>query len=184
MKKKIFLGQSRKLNRKQVKGAIELFEKDGFNVSKIARIYGVNRSLMERVLAGNGVLELSHKSIINEKMIQEAGILYSIGKMSLDTIGKKLGVSRWTVKKALHLGSVKTRAEQKKGLHKKRKCRGVRYSTINDENRDNIIKNYTNGMSAVDIANRYNLPNSRVYAFLHEEDVSVRKKGRSKKVAK
>ena len=86
-KSRIFLGKSGKINRKQVKGAIELFEKDGFNVSKIAKVYGVNRSLMERVLAGNGVLEISKDSVIDEDMIQQADILYNIGKMSCASIG-------------------------------------------------------------------------------------------------
>lgn len=179
---KIFLGRSGKLTRKHVKGAIELFEKDGFSVSRIAKIYGVARTTMERVLAGNGVLEISENSRIDEDMIQNVGILYTIGKMSLSDIGEKIGVSRWTVKKALHIGDVKTRAEQKKGLHKN--GRRYWYNTIDKVNRNKIIKDYDNGMSAIDIATRYRLPRSRVYAFLHEENVPVKERGRYRKVAK
>ena len=135
-KSKIFLGQSKKLNRKQVKGAIELYEKDGFNISKIAKIYGVNRSLMERILAGNGVLEISEKSCIDEEMIQRADILYNIGKMSLSEIGEKLGVSRWTVKKALHIGSIKTRRELNKGVHKKNRRK---FQIVDESLRQDIV---------------------------------------------
>lgn len=181
MSKKIFLGKSRKLNRKQVKGAIELYQKDGFSVSKIAKVYGVNRSLMERVLAGNGVLKVGKKSLIDEEMIANVDVLYNVGKMSLADIGEKLGVSRWTVKKALHLGSLPTRREMNKGVHKKnRKKRQV----INENMRKKLVADYENGMSGLRIAEKYDISQARVYVLLAERSVSMRGAGRYKKVAK
>ncbi len=181
MKKKIFLGQSRKLNRKQVKGAIELYEKDSMKISKIARIYGVNRSLMERVLVGNGVLEASKKSVIDEKMIREADILYNVGRLSLASVGEALGVSRWTVKKAIHLGSTKTRRELNKGVHKKGR---PKYSILDYDKRQAIVDDYIDGMSGLKIAEKYNVSQARVYVLLAERKISTRGRGRYKKVAK
>jgi len=181
MNKKIFLGKSGKLNRKQVKGAIELFEKNGFSISKIAKIQGVNRGLMERVLAGNGVLELSKSSVIDEDMIQQSDILYNIGKMSLAAIGEKLGVSRWTVKKALHLGSIKTRREMNKGVHKKNRRK---YSILDEDLRQSIVEDYVDGMSGLQVADKYHVSQARVYVLLSERDVLMRSRGRYKKVAK
>lgn len=178
---KIFLGRSGKLNRKHVKGAIELFEKDGFNVSRIAKIYGVPRITMERVLAGNGVLDITKNSVIDEDMIHNADVLYNIGKMSLDAIGKKLGVSRWTVKKALHLGSIKTRIEANKGVHKKTRRR---YSGVTSAEVYNILEQYRNGSSGLNISEALNVPLSRVYVTLSESGIQMRTRGRYKKVAK
>ncbi len=181
MSSKIFLGKSKKLTRKHVKGAIELFEKDGFNVSRIAKIYGVSRSCMERVLAGNGVLELSKSSIIDDDMIHNAGVLYNIGKMSLARVGESLGVSRWTVKKALHLGSIRTRREMNKGVHKKTRRR---YAEIGYNTAREIIDTYCEGSPATKIASKMNLSLSKVYFTLAESGIQMRPRGRYKKVAK
>jgi predicted DNA-binding protein YlxM (UPF0122 family) len=188
MSSKIFLGKSGKLNRKQVKGAIELYEKDKFSVSKIAKVYGVNRTLMERVLAGNNVLSIGHKSIIDEKMIQEAGILYNLGKLSLEEVGKSLSVSRWTVKKALHLGSVKTRIESNKGIH--RKGKGINkkkrryFSVLDYDQKHAIFNDYLIGMSGTQIAEKYKVSQAKVYFILNDCGVVMKQCGRYKKVDK
>lgn len=107
---KVVMGVNSQLNGKQVAGVIELYTKFKFKIHTIARLYGIADTTVKRILNRNGYYQTKRFSMTDNQR-KFAGILYKQGFVLKD-IGRMFKKSRWTIKTALHLEGIKTRAEE------------------------------------------------------------------------
>lgn len=141
-------------NLRQYKDEFIKLYKEGYSLRKIGEIYGVNKASIAKYVKED--CELRTKGLTDEEK-EKARDMYLRG-MNVNVISKSLGTDYSTTRRYLATKYGVVTNGEKKYKHLK----------------DDIIKDYENGLNATQISEKYKISRQTVMNYVAESDVKAR----------
>ncbi len=152
------------ISQKKIKQTIK-FYKEGLSVKKISKRLGLGKTTIRRYLHQSRIT-LVDKRHLTDKQINKAIELY------------KKGLWPYEIASLINYNSTQAiaRAIRQAGI-----SRGYHYR-FTEKDKDNIVKDYSGGMSGVQIQNKYKMTSRSVYDILIENGTAIRSNKEAKRI--
>lgn len=149
-----------KLSEEQVDEIVKKYEA-GVGCVKLGRQFGVGHNTIYRILKDKGInirnIEQRRKLSENQKdkIVEE----YLHG-LSVTKLGKEYGVHFSTIMEALNERNIK--------------CRGNKIRALSENDIDNIVEEYENGLTTVELGRKYGVSHKTIAKALNDRKIEHR----------